>query len=132
MIQKVEISPSHSLVLVMDADTGEIPESLEGGAFVATPSSVAIGTLSQQDGKTTVAISDERANIEIDSSLHCIFIGAIATPRKLISVCTVLLEEVLSVPVRGTSTSLELWTNRSYEPSKIYVLFDSGVPHSAG
>ena len=128
MIQKVQIAPSHSLILIMDSDAGEIPESMAGGSFAATSSSLAVGTLSQQDGKTTVVLSDERASVTQDSSLRCIFHGNLTTPRRLLSVCTVLLQEVLTAPVKETNTNLEVWTNRGREPDKIHILFDSPRP----
>ncbi len=125
MIKKVQIAPSNSLILIMDADAGEIPESMGTDSLVATSSSLAVGTLSQQDGKTSVVLSDERASLAMDSSVHCIFHGNITTPRRLLSVCDVLLEEVLTVPVKGTRTDLEVWTNRTFEPSRIHILFDA-------
>ncbi|HTS16978.1 MAG TPA: hypothetical protein VMP11_05345 [Verrucomicrobiae bacterium] len=112
-----EIAPPNSLLLVMDKDSGEIPESMEGKLIVATPSCIAVGTLSAADGRTSVMLTDERVRIQGHPGLRRVFSGVLATPKKEVDLCTVLLQ-----PVLNTQSNLEIWANDESEPDRLCVL----------
>jgi len=125
MTTETKLAPPNSLLLVMDRDSGEIPESMDGKMIVSTPSSVAVGTLSEADGKTSVVLTDERIVINADPALCWLFGGVLTTPKKEIHVSTVLLQSILSLPVASIRTQVEIWANSQTEPSKLVVLVDS-------
>ena len=125
MIEKAQIAPRNSLLLVMDRDSGEIPDSMDGRLVVATPSCIAVGTLSEADGETSVVLTDEKALAHSDSGFRKVFSGVLETPKKEVHVCTVLLQPVVKLPVLNTQSNVEIWANSETEPNKLCVLVDA-------
>src|SRR5262245_21218902 len=93
------LAPPNSVLLVMDHETGEIPADMHDGSIAATESCVAIGTLCEVDGETTVEVSDEDAFRAACSGLACVFRGMIATPQRKLHVCTVTLTSLAELAV---------------------------------
>ncbi len=50
----VKVAPINALVLVMDRTKGVIPDSMSQRLVAATSSCIAVGTLSEHDGETTM------------------------------------------------------------------------------
>jgi hypothetical protein len=121
MIVEAKIAPKNSLLLVMDKDSGEIPESMGGKLVVSTHSCVAIGTRSETDGQTLVTLTDENIRAWEDPNLELVFSGTLATPNKEVYICTVLLETILRLSVPNTETGLEVWANHEIEPTRLCV-----------
>jgi hypothetical protein len=122
MTVRTKIAPRNSLLLVMDRDSREIPDSLNGQLVAATPSCIAVGTFSAADGETTVTLSDDRLSVPGIENLKRVFSGILATPRNVAEVYTVLLEPVLTLPVQNDRCSIEIWANHETEPDTLYVL----------
>ena len=122
MTTKTKISPQNSLLLVMDKDSGEIPELMNGKLVVATHSCIAVGTLSEADGETSVTLTDDKSHVQEISSLQKTFAGVLATPNKRVDLCTVLLQPVLTLSVSNTESHIEIWVNNETEPDKLCVL----------
>ena len=114
------LSPPNSLILIMDQSVGEIPESMDGGLVAATPSCVAVGTLSEHDGETLITISNEIPASDLGLSIA--FDGQLNTPTKNLQVCSVNRSILVEAPVLHSITEVQIWTNDSYEPDNIYVL----------
>jgi hypothetical protein len=122
MKTEIKIAPKNSLLLVMDKDSGEVPESLEGNLVFATASCIAVGTLSEVDGETSVLLTDEAIQSPQIQGSRRVFSGILATPKKVIDVCTVLLEPVMTLPVQGEETNVEIWANHTTEPNKLCIV----------
>lgn len=116
------LSPPNSVVLVMDRASGEPPRSMGAGAVAATTSCVAIGTLCEVDGQTSVTITDEAVEQEAARDLRQVFDGVLATPSREMHVCTVSLESVGSLPVPATQARVQVWTNHSTAPDRVLVV----------
>jgi hypothetical protein len=115
------VRPPNSLLLIMDRDQGEIPESLDGQLLVANRSCIAIGTLMAADGETVVTMTDER---EFDSGigdLRMVFRGEQNTPAKSLNLYTVEFELVLEFPVSTLKTAIEIRVDELEEPRTIHV-----------
>ena len=122
MIIQTKIVPENSLLLLMDKHNGDIPESMDGDLIVAKPTCIAIGTLSEADGETSVTMSDERLEITGVSEFRKVFNGVVATPRKQLDLCTILLKPILTLTVQNIQSNLEIWANDEIEPNKLYIL----------
>jgi len=122
MTKETKIAPPNSLLFVMDKDNGQIPRSMDGKALASTASCIAIGTLSEVDGETMITLTDEEFQFEENAGLRRVFAGVIPTPQKVLEVCTVRFQVVLSLPVQDYQCKVEVWTNDEAEPDKIYIL----------
>ena len=124
MIAQTQIAPKNSLLLVMDRDSGEIPESMDGKLVASTPSCIAVGTLSEADGETSVVLANEKTLAHPDPGLRKVFSGILETPKKEVHVCTLLLQTVVKLPVSSTQSNIEIWTDDAMEPSRLCILVD--------
>ena len=108
----------NSVILVMGGDNGEIPQSMDGCVINSTSSCIAVGTLSEVDGETSIILTDEKAVARSDPSLRAMFTRVLVTARKEISVYTVLLEPLATLPVSDVQTRVEVWLDNEAEPKK--------------
>jgi len=125
MTAEAKIAPKNSVLLVMDRDSGEIPESMDGKLVVSMPSCIAVGTLSEADGETSVMLTNENTLAHAGSRLRRVFSGVLQTPKKEVHVCTVLLQTVVTLPVSSTQSNVEIWVDNDMEPSRLCVLVDA-------
>lgn len=116
---EVRVAPENSIIFVSDP-TGyeEIPlDSIGTAPVVATPSCIAIGTLAQQSGETTIRLGDSfehpAGELAFDSTLE--------TPGKIIAVTGARLENFLSMRVRTQVTNVKVWVNDTREPDLIII-----------
>lgn len=103
----------------MDRSAGVIPEKMGGALIAATPSCVAVGTREEHDGDTSISLSDEGTPGDIGSDP--VFEGFVETPSKVLSVCSVLDEVFLELPVPAERTRLRIWANDPVEPDVIAI-----------
>ncbi len=111
MITETNIAPQNSLLLVMDRDSGVVPQSMGGKLVAATPSCVAVGTLSAADGETWVLLTDEKDRTREIPGLRMVYSGVLATPQSEVHVCTVLNRTVLKLDVPDIQSNVEIWVN---------------------
>jgi hypothetical protein len=116
------LAPPNSVLLVMDRNTGEPPKTMGGGLAAATSSCVAIGTLSEVDGQTSVAFSNRAEPADAVSGMEQVFDGAIATPSREVRLCTTTLESIATLPVPTTKTRVRVWGNHSSEPDRLLIV----------
>ncbi|HEY2514125.1 MAG TPA: hypothetical protein VGI39_24830 [Polyangiaceae bacterium] len=127
MKTNLRITAPNSLVLVMDLGGAmDIPRVVRGRANVAgTRSCIAIGTRSAQDGETSLSVSDEGATSDEEPT----FDGTIDTPKKKVSICSVLLEPLVECEVASGKARVRIWTNHPAEPDDVRIvvqpLFDA-------
>ena len=121
MITKATLRPPNSLLFVMDIQSGEIPETMGGKLVVSTPSCIVVATLTAADGETSVTLTNEKSSVN-DSGLRKVFSGVLATPKREVHVCTVLVQPILKLPVSGTQSNVEIWANSETEPDRLCVL----------
>ena len=124
MIAEASLAPANSLLLIMDPDADSIPESMGAGLVAATPSCIAVGTLSEDAGETHIRLTNERAAVS-GPEMQRVFRGVLETPGRQVQVCTVLLEPVVSLPVPGVSSHVEIWADHPTEPRNLRVLVDA-------
>jgi hypothetical protein len=46
------------VIFIMDQSVGEVPKAMNKALVAATPSCIAVGTLSEHDGETLISLSD--------------------------------------------------------------------------
>lgn len=119
MRKTLTLSPPNSLVLVMDHKFGKLPDSIRGRLAASTDSCVALGTLSEVDGKTTITLTDEFDGIE---GMSAAFDGVLLTPNQELSVCSVMNEKLLTINVSEERTHTQVFVNNEREPDKIVVI----------
>jgi hypothetical protein len=108
----------------MDLASGVIPSEIKA-LVSATPSCVAVGTLCEIDGETTISLSDE--GVPPGFGPTPVFDGVLQTDSKKLSVCNVLLEVLLEIDVPSKRTRLQIWANdTTSEPDSIAIIVVRG------
>jgi hypothetical protein len=118
----LRVAPPNSLLLIMDPDAGQPPLELHDAALAATDSCIAIGTLCEIDGETTIQLGVEPS--AGSPGIAQVFEGQIATPSRRIAVCTALNSVLASIEVTGSLTRVRIWTDDPTEPSQIWIATD--------
>ena len=113
---EITLSPPNSLILLMDYEFGDVPEDIDG-LIAATNSCVAVGTLSEYDGKTRIVLTDSDEHV----SGQLAFEGDVLTPSKEISICSVENIKLLSMHSGSEKTHLRVFVNDVDEPDQIIV-----------
>jgi len=119
MRQTIDTAPSNSLLLILDRTAGIIPQSMDGRLVAATPSCIAVGTLIESEGCTSVTLTDDA--IAADPGLDLVIDTSIATPSKSITVCSVLNEMFLQTEVPSQRTRVQIWANDASEPDTLVI-----------
>src|ERR1700722_14826984 len=106
---EVRVAPENSIVFVSDLSwEHEIAlDSIGTAPIVATPSCIAIGTLAQHSGETTIRIGDAFDNPEAEPA----FDTTLETPGRTVSVTGARLENFLSMRVKNPVTNFKIWVN---------------------
>lgn len=119
--QIVRIAPPNSLVFVMDDRVGEIPEDTGAAPVVASPSSVAVGTLMELDGETEVRMSGPE-DFTRSADLSLAWSGSIASAGVL-EVSTADGQSLVSMELQEVhSPTVDIWTNDDNEPDLIWIV----------
>lgn len=118
---QAQISPPHSIILMLDPDAGVLPETMQVEAIASTTTALAVGTLAEFDGPTRVGISaaDDRPTVR---DLERRWAGRLETRGRL-AVMTVTGEIVLETPA-AQSTSVEVWTTDEAEPDLVWFVVE--------
>lgn len=120
-MKSVTIAPPNSLIFIMDHAFGEIPESMGHGLVTSTDSCVAVATLCEFDGATTVIVGTDPQGVGAEI---LVFEGHLTIPSKQLSVCSALDEELLSMEVSTSHVHLKVYANDATEPNFITILVD--------
>jgi hypothetical protein len=107
----------------MDPKSGDVPESMGPSLVASTRSCVAVGTLSEVDGETTISLRSDMGE-DGDQSATLAFDGEIETSGGRVAVCTTRLETILELTVGGERARVRIWVNHPIEPDAIDVAID--------
>ena len=122
MIAKGRFALKNAVILIMDPSVGQVPVSMDGGLIAATPSCIAVGTLSDSDGKTSIVLTDEEIVEALDADMHLIHSSRLQTPRREVSVCNVLYNALLTIGVAEEQIKAQIWSNDNLELSKLHII----------
>ncbi|HEY0638614.1 MAG TPA: hypothetical protein VGD67_13270 [Pseudonocardiaceae bacterium] len=118
----VRLAPRNSLLLVGDPRTRNLPATLDGGLLAATENCVAVGTLAEISGPTTVTLADRDAPGPGPGPPTTVFAGRLSLPSGTLAVQTVEGESVLSRESPSGSEFVTILVNDPSEPDHIVVL----------
>ena len=124
MKAEIKIAPPNSLMLVMDHGVGCPPESMFRELVSSTPTCVAVGTRSEQDGETHIVLTDE-SSCEAPLNSILAFDGRIETSGGPVSIVDVLDRVLLSMNVSADKVRVRVWVNDQTEPDDIRVVVGS-------
>jgi hypothetical protein len=114
---EVRLAPPHSIIFVYDPTYAvEVPGDIGAGLVRATDSCVAVGTLAEMDGETTIRLADDFA----DPQGEVVFEGTIRTPGGTVAINTSEDEQLISILV-GQAAHITVWANDAEEPDLILV-----------
>ncbi|HTI68583.1 MAG TPA: hypothetical protein VMF06_01350 [Candidatus Limnocylindria bacterium] len=120
MMTTIKRPIKNALILIADIDAGEIPSDMGDKVVASNRYCIAVGTLPDVDGETEISISD--INNPPESAPLKAFQGILKTRSCHVAVKSVLLENILLIPVSREENELEIWTNDKFEPSKIVII----------
>ncbi|MCD0266276.1 hypothetical protein JWH11_07430 [Xanthomonas melonis] len=103
----------------MDYSFGELPDFMMGGGVAFTNSCVAVGTLSEIDGETTIIMTDSLSDIDVPD--HLIFDGVLKTLEGNLSICDVANKNLLTIKNSMPDLHVQVFVNDISEPDLIVV-----------
>lgn len=113
-----KLAPPNSLILVMDPSARDLPKEMGDSLVSATRSAVAIACRAEIEGETEVMLGTDE---EIDPGTDPVFTGQLDTPTGVVSVRTVLDEDVLALRVDRPRVTLRVWANDPTEPTVVRI-----------
>jgi hypothetical protein len=117
-VLEAKLSPTNSIVFVADpSHFYQLPPDIGDAPIVSTASCIAIGTLMEQDGETTIRLG---ASID-DPQGELAFDGEILTPGQTVAVVGSDAENILSMPVSGRTARVKVWVNSQREPDLVII-----------
>ena len=118
MTVSTQVAPPNSVILIEDSKGGDVPKFLSHALISATPSCVAVGCLSEDDGETEISLGPL---VSVDSGERPVFDGVVQTPNRKLAIRTVHGVALLEVSVSNIETRLKIWANHSSEPDRIAI-----------
>jgi hypothetical protein len=115
--RRVMLPIPNSLVLIEGSDSSELPTALDG-LITATPTVIAIGTLAEADGATSLGMSS--AGDADLAGLERRWSGQLRTSGRLV-LADVHGAELLRVECPALA-SVEIWTSDPDEPDVIWIV----------
>lgn len=116
----ITIRPPNSLVLVVTTENPEIPSSMGRELVASTATCVAVGTLSELDGETTIRLTNATP-ADAKHGLQLVFHGTIDCPNGFVRVASAHHETYLERACAVDSLDVRIWANDSSEPDLIVV-----------
>ena len=113
-------APPNSLVLLVTSDDPAIPQSMQGTLATATDTCIAVGTLNELDGETSVALTDEPPSEE--AGLTRKLTATLDVENGFVAVSDVYAERYLELPWTRSTLEVSVWVNDVTEPD--VVLFE--------
>ena len=118
------VAPENSMILVMDPTLGKVPTSFDAESVATTSTCVAIGTLMELDGDTSIHLSSVGEVVELPAGLSQTWSGPIEAGDKL-AVLDVHRRGILETNATGLII-VQIWTNDRSEPDDIWILLSQG------
>jgi hypothetical protein len=116
--QVIRLAPQNGILLVLDPESGVLPEAMSDEPVVATPTSLIVETLVEFDGETTVHLTSPD-EVPTDGSVKLRWSGNLETTGR-VGVVNVLDETLLETPA-APRACVSVWTSRENEPDLIYI-----------
>lgn len=116
------LSPPNSLVLVLDPDTGDPPDTMGDHLVSSTASGLAVGTLAEFDGETEIHLC-RADDLPAKHDLTMEWTGTLTTAGRL-GVLNIYNEVLMEIEV-PSPLSVQVWTNHASEPDVIWVVVES-------
>jgi hypothetical protein len=108
----------NALLLISDIGGGTLPDTMLGELIASTPSCIAVGCMSDSNGKTEVTLGTGR---EFHPRGAPAFDGELETASRVVGICTVFHEPVLQTAVSNPTTRVRVWVNHPSEPDEVIV-----------
>jgi hypothetical protein len=122
MKREVLVAPPNSVVLVMDSQHGQIPESMRGVAVTVTSSCVAVGTLEEAEGPTRIRVLDAADAALEGLPAVAMLDTTLEISSGLMVVRNVLGERYVDWPVDAKEVRIRIYARRSMEPDDIAIV----------
>ncbi|WP_153018979.1 hypothetical protein [Lysobacter capsici] len=122
MSQSIAIAPPNSLIFIMDYLAGDIPDAINDALVSSAASCIAVGTLAEFDGATTVTLASAMQDV---AHLTNVFNGVLDTPSRQLSICNVKIEVLLFLAGLTERTNVQVFANDLSEPDQILVVASS-------
>ena len=114
---EIIVAPPHSIIFINDPTIDfDVPENIGPGLVWATENCVAVGTLAEDDGATTIQLVSDVVSPQGDVA----FDGTIKTPGRVVAITTSDSEQLMSIS-SGEETRITVWVNDSREPDIILI-----------
>ena len=117
---EITVRPPNSLVLVVTARDPEIPDSMHGELVASTATCIAIGTLNELDGETTIRLTSATAS-DGEDTLRLVFERTLDNPSGFVRVVSVNGDVYIEQPSAGRSIPISIFANDSTEPDIIVI-----------
>jgi hypothetical protein len=114
----VLVAPPYSVVFLTGEIEFEAPESMNSAIVASTPSCIAIGCMSADDGPSEFKIV---RRVERAEGLKLVFDGFASTPDKVLFLMTVNHDLLLKTSVEHSRMRICIWVNHPVEPNKIVI-----------
>jgi hypothetical protein len=118
----LNLSPPHSVLLIMDHNSGEPPRVFGRRLVSATQTCIAVGTLADADGRTTVEFSGSPESLGADGGMKSVFDGVILTASREVHLCTTALKSLAKLSVPTNAARVRVWANHDSEPDRILIV----------
>lgn len=114
----ISVAPANSVVFVADPNGHyDVPLDTGSALITATSSCIAVGTLAEMDGETTLKLSRSHDN----ASGELAFDGNLETPSRTVAIVDSSNKSFLSMAVTNATTHVKIWVNDSNEPNLILI-----------
>lgn len=127
MKQRISTTPRNSIVLLMDHSNARIPEAASNSVVTSTESCIAIGTLCEVDGPTTITLTTEP---EDAGGCHPLFTGHLSVPSGRLSLFDVGMHELISLRLTEATAHVTVLANDDSEPDSIIIIVEQSTPSS--
>jgi hypothetical protein len=118
MSSSIEVAAPNALLLISDVGGGAPPDTMLEGLFASTPSCIAVGCMSDTNGKTQVTVGTTQELRPLDPPA---FDGQLETPSRAISIWTVEDVTILQTAVSHQKTRVRVWVNHPSEPNEVVI-----------
>jgi hypothetical protein len=118
MVSSIEVAAPNALLLISDIGGGTPPDAIPEGLFASTPSCIAVGCMSDTNGKTQVTLGTMQ---ELRPRDPPAFDSQLETPSHAISIWTVEHETIAQKAVLDRKTRVRVWVNHPSEPNDVVI-----------
>lgn len=117
-----------SVILLTDADSNDMPEAMRGELVAHTDTCIAVGTLQEDSGSTSLTVSDEIS--EPTNGYTLVAEIKLKLPSGAVALVTADNEELGRFTYASKAAHVKVWVNDGKEPSSI--LFHCSPVEMAG